>query len=89
MDNSLVNLFTADAAEAIARRRDDINLATARQRDGAAFDNRALGYFGLEQLFRSDNPAFYGDLNAGSRMPSTLTHPNVAPGQPSSAPQGG
>lgn len=73
----LMNLFEADAAEAIARRRDDINLATARQRDGAAFDSRALGYFGIEQVFRSDNGTFYGDLNAAARMPSTLDHPNA------------
>ncbi|MCP9473349.1 MAG: hypothetical protein NNA30_11505 [Nitrospira sp.] len=75
--DKLQDLFAADFAESIARRRDDTNLATARQRDGAAFDNRALGYFGLEQLFRSDNPMGYADLNAASRMPTTLDHPNA------------
>lgn len=73
----LMSLYEADAAEAIARRRDDITLATARQRDGAAYDMRALGAFTIEQLFRSDNGSGYADLNAASRMPSTLDHPNV------------
>jgi len=73
-------VYEADAAEAIARRRDDTTLATARQRDAAAFDSRALGFYGIEQLFRSDNGTFYGDLNAAARMPSTLDHPNVKAG---------
>ena len=80
VSTELVSLFEADFAESIARRRDDINLATARQRDSAMFDNRALNFFGVEQIFRSDNPTYYADNNAGSRNPTTLDHPNAKVG---------
>lgn len=84
-DGALLGLFMADAAEAIARRRDDINLATARQRDGAAYDMRALGGFIVAQLFTSDNAENFANLNTASRMPSTLDHPNAVVGKGAAA----
>ena len=73
----LKEMFQADAAEAIARRRDDTQLAIARQRDGASHDMRALGGFLSVQLFRSDNGEGIADYNTSARAPMTLDHPNA------------
>ena len=73
----LQEMFAADAAESIARRRDDSQLATARQRDGAAFDMRMLGGFLASSLFSSDDPERFAGLNAGVRVPTTLDHPDI------------
>lgn len=75
MGPELEKLFSADAAEAVARRRDDSALAVARQRDGAAYDLRMLGGFMTSALFSSDDPATFAGLNAGVRVPTTLDHP--------------
>ena len=69
-------MLAADAAEAVARRRDDTSLATARQRDGSAYDLRMLGGFMTAALFRSDDPESFAGLNAGSRIPITLDTPS-------------
>jgi hypothetical protein len=68
-------MFGADAAEAIARRRDDTHLAVARQRDGAAYDLRMLGGFMTASLFASDDPERFAGMNAGVRVPTTVDHP--------------
>lgn len=73
----LQEMFAADAAEAIARRRDDSQLATARQRDGAAYDMRMLGGFMTGSLFSSDDPERFAGLNAGVRVPTTIDHPGI------------
>jgi hypothetical protein len=73
----LNEMFSADAAEAIARRRDDSQLATARQRDGAAYDMRMLGGFMTGSLFSSDDPERFAGLNAGVRVPTTIDHPGI------------
>lgn len=78
----LMQLFAADAAEAIGRRRDDTNLATARQRDATQLDNRALQGFIWAELFRSDDPAQFAGLNAGVRTPTTLDLPSVPVSNP-------
>lgn len=77
MGPDLIALFQADAAEAIAARRDDNRLATARQRDGAAYDMRALGAAIGGSLIQSDDPGQFGTLNAAVRVPTTLDHPNA------------
>jgi len=73
----LQEMFSADAAEAIARRRDDSQLATARQRDGAAYDMRMLGGFMTASLFASDDPERFAGLNSGVRIPTTVDHPGI------------
>ena len=77
MSPELLNLFESDLAAHLGRQRDDIYLAVARQRDGAAYDMRALGAFTLGNLFTSDDPERMAGLNAGVRIPTTLTHPNA------------
>lgn len=77
MDDKLLGLFHADAAEAISRRRDDTQLAIARQRDGAAHDMRLLGYIGTSELLVSNDTSEISRLNAAVRSPTTLSHPNV------------
>lgn len=52
---SMMAAFEAEQLQAMGRRVTDVDLATARQRDGAAFDHRALNYFGLGSLFLSDD----------------------------------
>lgn len=77
----LHEIFIADAAEAVAARRDDTRLATARQRDGAAFDMRALGAAIGGSLIQSDDPGQYANLNGAVRTPTTLDHPNAVVGK--------
>lgn len=77
----LAGIFEADAAEAVARRRDDTALATARQRDAAAYDTRMLGGFMTAQLFASDDTqalaGMFAGLNGAIRVPTTVDHPNA------------
>jgi hypothetical protein len=73
----LQEMFAADAAEAIARRRDDSMLASARQRDGAAYDMRMLGGFMTASLFASDDPERFAGLNSGIRVPTSIDTPGV------------
>ncbi len=68
-------MFDADMAQAIARRRDASDEAMARQRDGAAYDMRALGAVITSELVRSDDPAQIAALNAGIRTPLTVSQP--------------
>ena len=71
----MMDAFYTDSLEAVGRRRDDINLATARQRDGAAQDNRTVGAAIVTAVLQSDDPAQYAGINAGVRVPTTLDHP--------------
>lgn len=73
---SLLQLFMSDSAEAIARRRDDTQLATARQRDGAGQDMRVVGGMIAKELLVSDSPDDMSRLNAAVRIPTTLDHPS-------------
>lgn len=73
----LTELFGADAAEAIGRRRDDTQLATARQRDGAAQDTRVVGGMIAKELLVSDSPDDMSRLNAAVRIPTTIDHPGI------------
>lgn len=81
LSDSLSAIFEADAAEAVARRRDDTQLAMARQRDAAAYDTRMLGGFMTAQLFASDDTqalaSMFAGLNGAMRVPSTVDHPNA------------
>jgi hypothetical protein len=81
MPVSLDELFAADAAESIARRRDNTQLALARQSDGAAQDMRVVGGLIAAELLAANDPMTMAGLNAGVRTPTTLDHP----GNPSSA----
>lgn len=81
MGPELQNLFAADAAEAIAARRDDTRLAAARQRDGAAFDMRALGAAIGSSLVASDDTSEMSRINAAVRVPTTLDHPSAIVGK--------
>lgn len=74
---NLEEVLAADFAESVARRRDDTALATARQRDGAAFDMRALGGAIADQLIQADDPAQFAGMNAAVRIPTTVDHPGV------------
>lgn len=69
--------FTADAQEAVARRRDDTQLALARQRDLASYEQAQLRGFVTGTLFQSDDAERFASLNAGIRTPTTLDHPNA------------
>jgi hypothetical protein len=73
----LQELFTADAAEAVGRRRDDTQLATARQRDGAGQDMRVVGGMIAKELLVSDSPDDMSRINAAVRIPTTVDHPNA------------
>lgn len=77
----LGGIYYSDAAEAVARRRDEITLAHRRQADAAAYDMRALGGFIVSALFSSDDPERFAGLNAGVRVPTTLDHPNAVVGK--------
>lgn len=72
---SLDELFAADAAESIARRRDNTQLALARQSDGAAQDMRVVGGLIASELLTSNDPMQMAGLNAGVRTPTTVDHP--------------
>lgn len=72
----LMGLFGADAAEAIARRRDDTQLAINRQRDGAAADMRVLGGVIAAELLTQNDPMGMAGMNAGIRVPTTVDHPS-------------
>ncbi|MER3416747.1 MAG: hypothetical protein C4297_11125 [Gemmataceae bacterium] len=79
--DDLLTMFKADFMEAVARRRDDTHLAIARQRDLAAYEQAQLRGFITGTLFQSDDPERYASLNAASRMPTTLDHPNAVVGR--------
>jgi len=82
MDPTLAAMFSADAASALGRQRDDAQHAQARQRDGAAFDMRALGGFVLGELFSSNDPGQFAGLNTAIRVPSTIDHPSIPVSNP-------
>jgi hypothetical protein len=73
----LNELFCTDAAEALAARRDDTRLATARQRDGSAQDMRVVGGMLADELLRSNEADKGADRNAAARNPTTLDHPGI------------
>lgn len=77
MTIELQELFVSDSAEAIARRRDDTQLAIARQRDGAGQDMRVIGGMIAKELLVSDSPDDMSRLNAAVRIPTTVDHPNA------------
>ena len=81
MDDKLLGLFAADAAEAISRRRDDTQLAINRTRDSALYDLRLLGYIGSAELLVSNDPSEISRVNAAVRTPTTLDHPNAVVGK--------
>lgn len=54
--------------------------ATARQTDGAAYDQRLLGGFIAGELMRSNDPESFAGLNTASRIPTTLDHPGAKVG---------
>lgn len=73
----LNELLIAELASGSARRTTDADLAVSRQRDGAAFDMRALGASIAGSLLAADDPSQFAGLNAGVRIPTTLDHPNT------------
>lgn len=82
LTEGLLTMFEADAAEAVARRRDDTQLAIARQRDATQLDNRVFQGFLARQLFQSDDAEMFASLNTGARIPTTLDHPSIPVGNP-------
>jgi len=81
MTAELVARFEAAEAHGVVRLDDDIDLATARQRDSTQVFNKLLDGFISAELFRSDDPAQFAGLNAGVRIPTTLDHPNAVVGK--------
>lgn len=71
----LMELFKASFAQGIADARSDAQLAMARQRDGAAFDMRALGAAIGGSLVASDDTSEMSRINAAVRVPTTLDQP--------------
>ncbi len=71
----LMELFKASLAQGIADARSDAQLAMARQRDGAAFDMRALGAAIGGSLVASDDTSEMSRINAAVRVPTTLDQP--------------
>ena len=55
----------------------DLNLAFARQRDGAAYDQRNLGAVAAVELLVSNDPMQVAGLNTGVRTPTTISHPSM------------
>lgn len=55
----------------------DLNLAFARQRDGATYDQRVLGAVAAVELLVSDDPMQVAGLNTGMRTPTTVDHPSA------------
>ena len=58
----------------------DLNLAFARQRDGATFDQRVLGAVAASELLVSNDGMQIAGLNSGVRTPTTLDHPGAIVG---------
>jgi len=58
----------------------DLNLAFARQRDGATFDQRVLGAVAASELLVSNDGMQIAGLNSGVRTPTTLDHPGAVVG---------
>ena len=55
----------------------DLQLAFARQRDGAAYDMRVIGAISANELLVSNDPVQFAGLNTGIRTPTTISHPSV------------
>lgn len=78
----MMNAFETEQLQSFGRRTTDVDLATARQRDGAAFDHRALNFFGLGTLFLSDDAERAQSLNVAARIPTTLDQPGAVVSKP-------
>lgn len=70
MNAELVGLFSADAAEAISRRRDDTQLATARQRDTAQHGLKVVESVAAYELLTSNDPLMAILSKLADRTPS-------------------
>jgi hypothetical protein len=70
MNASLVELFSADAAEAISRRRDDTQLAIARQRDTAQHGLKVVESVAAYELLTSNDPLMAILSKLADRTPS-------------------
>ena len=81
MSQELVNIFEGDLAAAVGRHRDDVQLAQARQRDGAAFDMRVLNGAISTAILQGDDAQGFAHMNAAVRTPTTLDHPNAVVGK--------
>lgn len=77
MDPTLTAVLTGLLAGSFEAQNDDHNLALARQRDGAAFDMRALGGAIARELVQADDPQTIAGLNTTSHVPTP--QPYVAP----------
>ena len=55
----------------------ELQLAMARQRDGATYDQRVLGAVAAVELLVSDDPMQIAGLNTGIRTPTTISHPSM------------
>lgn len=58
----------------------DLNLAFARQRDGAAFDQRTLGAVAASELLVSNDAGDVARMNTAIRTPTTIDHPSAIVG---------
>lgn len=90
IDPSVDAALQTAAARGILGQADDQANAIARQRDGNAFDMRALGATIARQLVAAPDPVDFADLNQSARNPTTIEHPTYTapPGypQPAAAP---
>jgi hypothetical protein len=85
MDQAVTDALAAAAARGVLAQTEDAAQAMARQRDGAAFDMRALGGAIARELVQADDPQTIAGLNTTSHVPTP--QPYVAPNFVS--PQGG
>lgn len=76
----LLGLLEGDMGLSIRSQAQEVGLAHARQRDGAAFDMRALGAAVASELVQSDDPQTFAGLNTAVRIPTTVDHPGIGPG---------
>jgi len=70
MNAALVELFSADAAEAISRRRDDTQLAIARQRDTSQHGLKVVESVAAYELLTSNDPLMAILSKLADRTPS-------------------
>lgn len=76
----LLGLLEGDMGLSIRNQSQEVGLAHARQRDGAASDMRALGAAVAVAMLQADEPTTFAGINAGVRTPDTLDHPGNTSG---------
>ncbi len=80
LSTSVENQLTLMAIQSQQVAMADLNLAFARQRDGATFDQRTLGAVAAAELLVSNDPGDVARMNTAIRTPSTIDHPSAIVG---------